>query len=46
MSCYLCGSKKYIEVLNKKDGCIWTGASDEEKKERRKEFTLGCHGSF
>ena len=35
MSCYLCGSKKYIEVLNKKDGCIWTGASDEEKKERR-----------
>src|SRR3989338_6196176 len=39
MSCYLCGNKKYIEVLKKKDGCIWTGASDEEKKERR---TYAC----
>ena len=35
MNCYLCGSTRYIEILNKHDVCVWTNASDDEVNQRR-----------
>lgn len=35
MNCYLCGSGRYIEILNKRDVYIWTNASDEEIDKKR-----------
>lgn len=35
MSCYLCGSEEYIEILNKQEVHIWTNASDERKDKKK-----------
>ena len=36
MSCYLCGSEKYREILNKPEVCIWTSTGDEGADRKRK----------
>jgi len=35
MKCYLCGSERYREILNKSDTLIWTNASDEVTSRKR-----------
>lgn len=35
MNCYLCGSARYMEILNKQDIRIWLGLSDGEMSEKR-----------